>query len=67
MLSTKSCVAGLFWFAITTSEPATKIIAQLEQFERATRDALLDKNPAPTPQSDDADLLALANRLKPDT
>jgi hypothetical protein len=48
-------------------ELATRIIAQLEQFERATRDALQDKNPAPTPQSDDADLLALANRLKPDT
>ena len=48
-------------------ELATKIIAQLEQFDRATRDALLDKNPASTPQSDDAELLALANRLKPNT
>jgi uncharacterized coiled-coil DUF342 family protein len=48
-------------------ELATRIIAQLEQFDRATRDALQDKDPAPTPQSDDADLLALANRLKPDT
>ena len=48
-------------------ELATRIIAELEQFDRATRDALQDKDPAPTPQSDDADLLALANRLKPDT
>jgi hypothetical protein len=48
-------------------ELATRIIAQLEQFDRATRDALQDKNHAPTPQSDDADLLSLANRLKPDT
>ncbi len=48
-------------------ELATGIIAQLEQFDRATRAALQDKEPAPPPQNDDADLLALANRLKPDT
>jgi hypothetical protein len=46
---------------------ATTIIAQLEQFDEATRGALQDKNPSPTPPSDDADLLALANRLKPNT
>ena len=48
-------------------ELATRIITELEQFDRATRDAVQDKNFAPTLQSDDADLLALANRLKPDT
>jgi len=46
-------------------ELATSIIAQLEQFDRATREAMQDKGNALSPPSDDADLVALANRLKP--
>jgi hypothetical protein len=49
-------------------ELATRIIAELEQFDRATREAAAqEKDPAPSSQSDDDDLIALANRLKPDT
>ena len=44
---------------------AKEIIANFEKFDRATRDAMLDKcNPATLP-SDHADLIALANRFKP--
>ena len=44
---------------------AKEIIAHFEKFDRATRDAMLDKyNPATLP-SDHADLIALANRFKP--
>lgn len=46
-------------------ELATSIIAQLEQFDRATREAMQDKGNALSPPSDHADLVALANRLKP--
>jgi|RifCSP13_3_1023840.scaffolds.fasta_scaffold83303_1 hypothetical protein len=46
-------------------ELATIIIAQLEQYDRATRDAMQDKEDIATPPSDYADLIALANRLKP--
>jgi len=46
-------------------ELAKIIIAQLEQFDRATRDAMQDKEDVATPPSDYADLIALANRLKP--
>ena len=46
-------------------ELAKMIIAQLEQFDRATRDAMQDKGDVATPPSDYADLIALANRLKP--
>jgi hypothetical protein len=45
-------------------ELATRIIVHLEQFDRTTRDAMQDKTDL-IPQSDDAELLALANRLKP--
>jgi len=43
-------------------ELATKIIRQLEQFDLATRDAMQENVPAP---SADANLVALANRFKP--
>jgi hypothetical protein len=45
-------------------ELATRILAQLEQFDQATRSALRDQN-TPTAANDDANLLALAHRLKP--
>jgi hypothetical protein len=41
-------------------ELGTAILGQLEQFERATREAMLDNAP-----SDDGNLVALAQRLKP--
>jgi hypothetical protein len=46
-------------------ELATSIIAQLEQLDRATRDAMQDKDDSLSPPSDDANLVALTNRLKP--
>ena len=46
-------------------ELATQILAHLEQFDRVTRHAMQDESFTPTPQSDEAELLALANRLKP--
>jgi hypothetical protein len=45
-------------------ELATRILAQLEQFDQATRSALRDQN-TPNAANDDANLLALAHRLKP--
>ena len=46
-------------------ELGTKILTQLEQFDQATRDAMLDiQGGAPAP-SEDANLVALAHRLRP--
>lgn len=47
------------------TELAKIIIAQLEQFDRATCDAMQEKEGVATSPSDYADLIALANRLKP--
>lgn len=47
-------------------ELATTILAQLEQFDQATRHALRDHDHDAATQSDDANLVALAHRLKPD-
>lgn len=51
-------------------ELGTKILTQLEQFDQATREAMqhhhaTDHAPAPVAPSDDAALVALANRLRP--
>ena len=46
-------------------ELGSRILAQLEQFDRVTREAIQDNQvPLPSPQ-DDANLIALAYRLKP--
>ena len=46
-------------------EFGTRILAQLEQFDKLTRDAIEDTRAvAPAPE-DDANLVALAHRLKP--
>jgi hypothetical protein len=46
-------------------ELGSRILAQLEQFDRVTREASAnDPSPAPAPQ-DEANLIALAHRLKP--
>ena len=47
-------------------ELATTILAQLEQFDQATRHALRDHDHDAATQSDDANLVALAHRLKPE-
>jgi len=50
-------------------ELATVMLGQLGKFDRATRDAMQNGNAAsqmPTDDLDEADLLALAKRLKPD-
>jgi hypothetical protein len=48
-------------------ELGSRILAQLEQFDRVTREAIQDNQvPASTPQ-DDANLIALAHRLKPNS
>ena len=48
-------------------ELGSRILAQLEQFDRVTREAIQDNQvPLPTPQ-DDANLIALAYRLKPNS
>jgi hypothetical protein len=44
---------------------AKVIVAQLETFGQATREAMQDKEDLATAQGDYADLIALANRLKP--
>ena len=44
---------------------AKEIIAHFEKFDRATRDAMLDKYDPATLPRDHADLIALANRFKP--
>jgi hypothetical protein len=48
-------------------ELGTKILTQLEQFDQATRDAMRDIQDGPPAPSDDANLVALAHRLKPTT
>jgi hypothetical protein len=46
-------------------ELGSRILAQLEQFDRVTREAIQDnQTPVSTPQ-DEANLIALAHRLKP--
>jgi len=48
-------------------ELGSRILAQLEQFDRVTREALQD-NQTPEPAlQDDANLIALAHRLKPNS
>ncbi len=46
-------------------ELGTRILAQLEQFDQATRDAMQDNQVAVPAPSEDANLVALAHRLKP--
>jgi len=46
-------------------ELGTKILTQLEQFDQATRDAMHDIQSAAPSSSEDANLVALAHRLKP--
>jgi predicted nucleic acid-binding Zn-ribbon protein len=46
-------------------ELGTKVLAQLEQFDQAFRDAIQDKPETAAASSDHANLIALANRLKP--
>jgi hypothetical protein len=46
-------------------ELGTRILTQLEQFDQATRDAMNDTQGATPPSSEDANLVALAHRLKP--
>lgn len=46
-------------------ELATRILAQLEQFDQATRDAMQNPNQGAAIPSDNANLVALAHRLKP--
>jgi hypothetical protein len=48
-------------------ELGSRLLAQLEQFDRVTREAIQDNQvPVSTPQ-DDANLIALAHRLKPNS
>jgi len=48
-------------------ELGSRILAQLEQFDKVTRAATTENlSPAPAPQ-DEANLIALAHRLKPNT
>ena len=44
---------------------AKEIIVHFEKFERATRDAMLDKYDPATLARDHVDLISLANRFKP--
>jgi len=46
-------------------ELATRILAQLEQFDKATRNAMQNPNQGAAIPSDNANLVALAHRLKP--
>ena len=46
-------------------ELGTKILTQLEQFDQATRDAMHDIQGVAPPPSEDANLVALAHRLRP--
>jgi hypothetical protein len=46
-------------------ELGTRILTQLEQFDQATRDAMQDNQHAAPAPSEDANLVALAHRLKP--
>jgi len=46
-------------------ELGTKVLAQLEQFDQAFRDAMQDKPETAAASGDHANLIALANRLKP--
>jgi hypothetical protein len=46
-------------------ELGTRILTQLEQFDHATRDAMRDIQDAALASSEEANLVALANRLKP--
>jgi hypothetical protein len=48
-------------------ELGTKILAQVEQFDDAIRDATSDDRAAAEAPNDDANLIALAHRLKPNT
>jgi hypothetical protein len=42
-------------------------LAQLEQFDRVTREAIQDNQVASSTPQDEANLIALAHRLKPTT
>jgi hypothetical protein len=46
-------------------ELGTAILGQLEQFEKTTREAMLDTQDTASGPSDDGNLVALAQRLKP--
>ena len=46
-------------------ELGTKILTQLEQFDQATRDAMEDIQGSPQSSIEDANLVSLAHRLKP--
>jgi predicted nucleic acid-binding Zn-ribbon protein len=46
-------------------ELGTKILTQLEQFDQATRDAMQDNQHTAPASSEDANLVALAHRLRP--
>jgi hypothetical protein len=46
-------------------ELATKVLAQLEQFDRATRDSMQERQDRSFDDRDDANLVSLAHRLKP--
>jgi hypothetical protein len=48
-------------------ELGTKILAQVEQFDEVIRDATSDDRAAAEAPNDDAKLIALAHRLKPNT
>ena len=46
-------------------ELGSRILAQLEQFDRVTREAIQDNQALPPMPQDEANLIALAHRLKP--
>lgn len=46
-------------------ELGSRILAQLEQFDRVTREAIQDNQALPPTPQDEANLIALAHRLKP--
>ena len=46
-------------------EFGTRILTQLEQFDRLTREAIGDTRAAATAPQEDANLIALAHRLRP--
>ena len=48
-------------------ELGSRILAQLEQFDRVTREAIQDNQVIPSTPQDEANLIALAHRLKPNS
>jgi predicted nucleic acid-binding Zn-ribbon protein len=48
-------------------ELGSRILAQLEQFDRVTREAIQDNQAAVSTPQDEANLIALAHRLKPNS